>query len=143
MKYIKRRLSGEEQVWAERPRVGVSVQIAARKAGSNPARLKFTYRCHLPQINSFSIRHSQCEIIMRISAGQGLRSWNEWVHLAQEAQKMKSEELRLKHKAEQQQVVLPLNSNVVGGPLDGAEMPAGTRKGLKYEWYGQQWRYVC
>lgn len=39
-------------------------------------------------------------------------------------------------------LVKELDSNVVGGPLDGEKMPEGTRPGLKYEWDGSRWRHI-
>lgn len=74
---------------------------------------------------------------MRIGTGKDIRSWSQWVDLAQRMQKS-----QIVDEAQEQQAVSPLDSNVIGGPLDGAKMPNGTRKGLKYEWDGERWCYV-
>ena len=62
---------------------------------------------------------------MRIESGGSLRTWGQWVDQSRDMQPVK-----------------PLDSNVVGGPLDGERMPEGTREGLRYEWDGKRWRHV-
>lgn len=73
---------------------------------------------------------------MRIGTGKDIRSWGQWVSLAQ---RMQNDQV---DKEQERPAISPLDSNVVGGPFDGAKIPAGARKGSKYEWDGQRWRYV-
>lgn len=84
---------------------------------------------------------------MRISSrNQSLRGWGEFVEYARQMQtdkdlaiaKALAELIERNHEKK----VKPLDSNVIGGPLDGTKIPNGTRPGLKYEWDGKRWRHV-
>lgn len=81
---------------------------------------------------------------MRIENGGSLRTWGQWIEQARQMQQAKEQAIieAMKRQERQQATVQPLDGNVVGGPLDGARMPNGTRTGLAYEWDGKWWRHV-
>jgi len=79
---------------------------------------------------------------MRIETGGSLRTWGQWVEQARGVQRAKERAITEAMVRRQQATVQPLDGNVVGGPLDGARMPDGTREGLQYEWDGKRWRHV-
>lgn len=81
---------------------------------------------------------------MRIETGGSLRTWGQWTEQARQMQQAKERAIMeaIERQERQQAMVQPLDGNVVGGPLDGASMPNGTRNGLTYEWDGKRWRHV-
>lgn len=81
---------------------------------------------------------------MRIETGGSLRTWGQWQELVRDAQRAKERAIieAIERQQQRQVAVQPLDGNVVGGPLDGARMPVGTREGLQYEWDGKRWRHV-
>ncbi len=78
---------------------------------------------------------------MRIKTGGSIRTWGQWVDQTRQMQQAKERAI-VWARPQQQSPMLPLNGNVVGGPLDGARMPSGTREGLKYEWDGLRWKHA-
>lgn len=81
---------------------------------------------------------------MRIESGGSLRTWGQWIDQSQDMQRAKERAIveAMERQQQRQATVQPLDGNVVGGPLDGARMPRGTRKGLKYEWDGRRWNHA-
>lgn len=86
---------------------------------------------------------------MRISSrNNSLRGWGQYFEQARQMQTEKERAIakalieRLERAHERPVHVEPLDSNVVGGPLDGEKFPKGTRPGLAYEWDGKRWRHV-
>lgn len=73
---------------------------------------------------------------MRIESGGDLRTWGQWKQLGYVIAMEEATEAAKAYK------VKPLDGNVVGGSLDGARMPEGTRDGQTYRWDGKNWNYV-
>lgn len=73
---------------------------------------------------------------MRMRNGD-LRTWGEWVQFGVEAQRQ-AEIIEVNERRTKSVVT----GNVIGGSLDGANLPAGTRNGQRLTWDATRQRWI-
>lgn len=74
---------------------------------------------------------------MRMSSGGDLRTWDQWVRFGREAQRA-AERIEVNERPKK----IVTCGNVVGGSLDGASIPDGTRDGQTLRWNSNTERWI-